>query len=78
MKARLVLCLVTAGLMLASAKSYSLDLFHAATVGNTELKAGEYQVQVIDQKAVITQGKLRVEARFPWGLPRRSINEHRW
>ena len=62
MKARIVLCLVTAGLMLASAKSYSLDLFHAATVGNTELKAGEYQVQVIDQKAVITQGKLRVES----------------
>jgi hypothetical protein len=61
MKAKLVLCLVTAGLIMASAKSYSLDLLHPAMLGDTELKAGEYQVELVDQKAVVTKGKLRVE-----------------
>ena len=61
MKSALVLCLIAAGLVLASAKSYSLQLLNSAMLGNTELKAGDYQVEVIDQKAVITKGKLRIE-----------------
>jgi hypothetical protein len=61
MKGKLLLCLATAGMMLASAKSYSLDLFQPAMAGNTELKAGQYQVELVDQKAVISRGKLHVE-----------------
>jgi len=32
------------------------------TLGGTELKAGEYQVELVDQKAVITKGKVRAES----------------
>jgi hypothetical protein len=31
-------------------------------LGNTELKAGEYKVEVVDQKAVIRKGKFQGEA----------------
>ena len=62
MKGKLLLCLATAGMMLASAKSYSLDLFQSAMAGNTELKAGQYQVELVDQKVVISKGKVRVES----------------
>jgi hypothetical protein len=51
-----------AGLALAYAKSYTMSLYQPAMVGNTQLKAGDYQVELVDQKAVITRGKLRAEA----------------
>ena len=47
----------------ASAKSYTVNLFEPAVIGGTELKAGEYKVEVIDQKAVVRNGKLHGE--FP-------------
>ena len=62
MKTRLVLCLVTAALLVASAKSFSIDLTRAARIGSSELKAGQYQIEVVDQKAVLTKGKVRVES----------------
>lgn len=62
MKGRLALIIAVAGLALASGKSYTMTLFGNAMVGSTELKAGEYKVELVDQKAVITRGKLHSEA----------------
>jgi len=53
---------VVAGLAIASARSYSVSLFQTATVGTTELKPGEYKVEVNDQKAIIRQGKVQAES----------------
>ena len=51
-----------AGLAVASARSYTVSLFETATVGSTELKPGEYKIEVNDQKAVIHSGKVRTES----------------
>jgi hypothetical protein len=59
---KLLLLFAAAGLAVASAKSYTVNLFQPAMLGNTELKAGEYKVEVVDQKAVIRDGKFQREA----------------
>jgi hypothetical protein len=53
---------VMAGLAVASPRSYTVSLFAPATVGTTELKPGDYKIEVNDQKAVIHQGKVRTES----------------
>ena len=50
------------GLAIASAKSYTVNLYQAARVGSTELKAGTYRLEVVDQKAVISNGSAHGEA----------------
>jgi hypothetical protein len=40
-----------------------VNLSETAVLGGTELKAGEYKVEVVDQKAVVRNGKLHGE--FP-------------
>lgn len=63
MKTKLVLCVVAfAGLALAATKKYDVRLYEPAMVGGTELKAGEYRVEVTDQKAVIKGFKVQKEA----------------
>jgi len=62
MKRKLMLLFAVAGLALANAKSYTMSLYQPAMVGSTQLKPGDYQVELVDQKAVITRGKLRAEA----------------
>jgi hypothetical protein len=47
----------------AGAKSYTVNLYEPAVIGGTELKPGEYKVEVVDQKAVIRNGKMHGE--FP-------------
>ena len=47
----------------AGAKSYTVNLFDPAMIGGTELKPGEYKVEVVDQKAVLHNGKTHGE--FP-------------
>jgi hypothetical protein len=59
---RILLSFVLAGLAIASAKSYKVKLFEPAMVGTTLLKPGEYQVEVVDQKAVIRNGKIESQA----------------
>jgi hypothetical protein len=49
------------GLAVASAKSYTVNLYQTAKVGSTELKPGEYRVDVEGDKAVIRNGKFRGE-----------------
>jgi len=63
MNRKLVLSAIAfAGMAMAAGKSYTLKLYEPAMVGNTELKAGEYRVEVTDQKAVIKAGKVQKEA----------------
>jgi hypothetical protein len=56
MKGTLALIFAIAGLALAHAhaKSYTMTLIDTAMVGATELKAGDYRVELVDEKAVIT------------------------
>ena len=49
---------LVAGLALASARSYTVNLFQPSLVGTTELKAGEYKLEVNDSKATIKRGKV--------------------
>ncbi|HLK64838.1 MAG TPA: hypothetical protein VKU19_15440 [Bryobacteraceae bacterium] len=61
MRKRFLWCFAVLALGLASAKSYNVRLFVPAMAGNTELKAGEYQLEVVDQKAVLRNGKVESE-----------------
>ncbi len=63
MNGKLLLSLIAfAGMALSAGKSYTVKLYEPAMVGTTELKAGEYRVEVMDQKAVIKGGKVQKEA----------------
>ncbi len=59
---RLILAFIVLAVAIASAKTYSLILFQPSVVAGTELKPGEYRLEVQDGKAVIRSGKVRVEA----------------
>jgi hypothetical protein len=59
---KLLVCFAFVALAIASAKSYSVTLSHDMTVGNAELKAGEYQLEVVGDKAILTKGKVQAEA----------------
>jgi hypothetical protein len=49
------------GLVVANAKTFTLNLHQPVVVGATELKAGEYKLEIRDQKAVISNGKVDTE-----------------
>jgi len=53
---------VMAGMAIASARSYTVNLFQPSMVGTTELKPGEYRLEVNDQKAVIKKGNVQTES----------------
>lgn len=46
----------------SAASSYKITLFQPSIVNGTELKPGDYKVEVTDNKAVIKRGKTSVEA----------------
>ena len=62
MKKLLLLAIGAAGLAMAGTKSYSFDLYGPALLGATTLAPGEYRVEVVDQKALIRNGKMHCEA----------------
>jgi hypothetical protein len=62
MKKILVLALALTGMALAATKTYTINLLQPSKVGTMELKAGEYQVKVVDGKAVFKNGKIHGEA----------------
>jgi hypothetical protein len=62
MKSKLVLAFAVIGLAVASAKTYTVNLYSAATIGSMKLQPGEYTVEVKDSKAIIRNGKLHGEA----------------
>ena len=63
MKMKVLLCLVTFSLAIASAasNSFNVTLTNAVWVSGTELKAGEYKLVMSGDKAVFTRGKVVVE-----------------
>jgi len=60
-KALLFVCLVAA-MAFASTKSYTVTFLVPATIGGTQLSAGDYRFQVQDQKIVIKHGRKTTEA----------------
>jgi len=62
MRKTLLIAISVAALAVAGAKGYSFKLFEPALLGTTALDPGEYRVEVVDQKAVITNGKYHGEA----------------
>ena len=53
---------LVAGLAVAGGHSYNVSLFVPSRVGATELKPGQYKIEVNDQTAVIRQGKVQAES----------------
>lgn len=58
----LVLFVVMALAAVAGAKSYSLTLLEPSVMGGTELKPGDYTLELKDEKLVIRKGKYMSEA----------------
>ena len=54
-------CLATLALGIAHAAPYGVTLFANLSVGKTQLKAGDYTVEMIGDKAVFKCGKKTVE-----------------
>ncbi len=60
---KILIAFSTLALAIASAApSYSIKLFDPATLNGTQLKPGEYRLEVKDNKAVLKLGKQVVEA----------------
>jgi hypothetical protein len=62
MMTRLLLAFAVAGLAVASAKTYAIDLYQRAMLGTIELTPGHYSVDVADMKAVFRNGRIHGEA----------------
>ena len=62
MRTRLLLAFMAAGLAVAAAKTYAIDLFQPVMLGSTQLKPGHYSVDVEGEKAVLRNGKIEGEA----------------
>jgi len=58
----LVLCLAAASLTLQAAETHRIVLFQTSHINGTELKAGDYKLEVLGDKIVLKSGKVRVEA----------------
>jgi hypothetical protein len=59
---KLMLTFATIALATASAASYRVTVYQPSVVGGTELKPGDYKIELKDNKAVIKTGKETVEA----------------
>jgi hypothetical protein len=59
---KLAVAFLTIALAAASAKSYTVNLFQPAILAGTELKSGEYKLEVIGNKVSLKNGKTIAEA----------------
>ena len=62
MTKRVIFAFLVLALTVASAKTYTVTLFQPAVLAGTELKPGEYQLDLNDTKVVIKNGKVKVES----------------
>ena len=62
MTKKFILLFAVLALSVASAETYKVTLFQPTVVQGTELKAGDYRLDVQDAKVVISKGKQTVEA----------------
>jgi len=61
-KLLVTLAIALLAVSIASAKTYNITLFQPSVVGDTELKPGEYKVEVNADKVRITNGRQTGEA----------------
>lgn len=59
---RIAVAFLTVALSMASAKSYTVNVFQPAVLAGTELKAGEYKLEILGDKISLRSGKVKVEA----------------
>lgn len=59
---KLLLVFATLALAVASAKTYRMTLFEESTLAGTQLKAGEYKVEVAGDKLTVTNGRKSAQA----------------
>lgn len=59
---KLVLCFCLLTVAAANAASYSLTFFQPSIVNGTELKPGDYRMEIKDQTVVIKKGRQTIEA----------------
>jgi hypothetical protein len=59
---KLVTCFCLLAVAVASAASHKLTLFQPSIVNGTELKPGDYNMEINDQTVVIKKGRQTVEA----------------
>lgn len=55
------MCMMAA-MAFASTKSFTVTLFEPAMVGTTQLQAGDYKVELQDQRLLLKHGKQTTEA----------------
>jgi hypothetical protein len=58
---KFIMTFAVLALAVASAETYRVTLFQPSVVKGTELKAGDYKLNVADQKVMIANGKNSVE-----------------
>ena len=59
---RFAVAFLTVALSMASAKSYTVNVFQPSVLAGTELKTGEYKLEILGDKISLKSGKLVVEA----------------
>lgn len=59
---KLLVCVAFAGIAVANAKSFKVNLAMPVVVAGTELKPGEYKLEVVGEKAVLSKGKINVQS----------------
>lgn len=59
---KFLLTFATAALAVASAASYRVTVYQPSYIGGTELKPGDYKIELKENKAVIKAGKETIEA----------------
>lgn len=59
---KLMLAFLVLALSVASAKTYNVTLYQPSVIGDTELKAGDYKLDLQDTKIVLKSGKVAVES----------------
>ncbi len=62
MRKRLLLGLMSVALVTASAATHRITFYQPSVISGTELKPGDYRLDVTDSKVVIRKGKETVEA----------------
>ena len=59
---KLIFSFATIALAVASAASYNVTLYQPSQLGDKQLQAGEYKLEVRDNTAVFSKGKEKIEA----------------
>lgn len=59
---KLMFLFMVLAVSVASAKTYSITLFQPSVVAGTELKPGDYKLDVNGEKVVISKGSQKVES----------------